>query len=155
MEATATISQYELERGKPVPRFKHGIVQGNLIVALAAYREKYSIVPEIDIELNGKPSVPDICIYHKRAVDWTAEEDPITEPPLIAVEIISQSQSIDELVRKGEGYLAAGVGAVWIVAPSLQTFFVMKANTKIEPYTRGTIKDDATGIEIRVDEIFQ
>jgi hypothetical protein len=50
MEATTVISQYELERGKPVPRFKHGIVQGNLIVALAAYREKYSIVPEIDID---------------------------------------------------------------------------------------------------------
>ncbi len=155
METTTTISPYELERGKPLPRFKHGIVQGNLIVALAAYREKYSIVSELDIELNGQPSVPDVCVYPKREVNWTAEEDPITEPPLIAVEILSQSQSIDELMRKAEAYLAAGVGAVWVVVPSAQTVFALKPNAKIEAYTKGIITDDATGIEVNVNEIFR
>lgn len=154
METTTAISQYELERGKPVPREKHSLVQLRLSMAFARH-EAYSVLPEIDVELNGKLSVPDICVYPKREVNWTAEENPITEPPLIVVEIISQSQSVDELIRKAEGYLAAGVGAAWVVVPSAQTIFVLKPNAKIEAYTKGVIKDDATGIEVNVDEIFR
>jgi Uma2 family endonuclease len=155
MESTTAISQYELERGKPVPRQKHAAVQGNLIMAFGSYRDKYSILPELDLELNGKPSVPDVCIYPKRPVDWSAEEAPVTEPPLIAIEIISQSQTVDELIRKAEGYLAAGVGAAWVVVPSAQTIFVLKPNAKIEPYAKGIITDDATGIEVNVEEVFR
>ncbi|MDW8466689.1 MAG: Uma2 family endonuclease [Chloroherpetonaceae bacterium] len=124
---TQTISQYELERGKPVPRFKHALVQGNLIAALSSHRDRYSILPELDLELNGKPFVPDICVYPKRTVNWTAEEGPMTEPPLLSIEIISQSQTIDELIRRAEAYLAAGTKAAWVVVPSAQTIFVLTA----------------------------
>lgn len=150
-----TLSQYELERGKPVPRFTHGLVQGNLIVALSPYRDHYSIVPELDIELNGKLFVPDICLYPKREVNWTADEGPLTEPPLLSIEILSPSQSIDEIIRRAETYLAAGTKAAWVVVPSAQTIFVLKPHAKIEAYTTGIITDDATGIEVNVEDIFR
>lgn len=36
------ISEYELERGKPVPTRKHGTVQANLLIALSRYYTKSS-----------------------------------------------------------------------------------------------------------------
>ncbi|MDW8466359.1 MAG: putative molybdenum carrier protein [Chloroherpetonaceae bacterium] len=35
-QATESLSDYELERGKPMPNFNHGYIQANLIVALRA-----------------------------------------------------------------------------------------------------------------------
>ncbi len=64
-------------------------------------------------------------------------------------------KTVDELIRKAEGYLAAGVGAAWVVVPSAQTIFVLKPNAKIEPYAKGIIRDDATGIEVNVEEVFR
>ncbi|MCS7012438.1 MAG: hypothetical protein NZM05_02230, partial [Chloroherpetonaceae bacterium] len=67
---TLTISQYELERGKPVPRLRHSILQHRLDVAFARYDAQFSILPEIDLELGGKLFVPDVCVYPKQQVSW-------------------------------------------------------------------------------------
>ncbi len=71
--------------------------------------------------------VPDVSVY-RRLKDVNALRDEVkgTEPPLLAVEILSPTQPLDDLVRKAEAYLAAGVGACWLVQPSLQTVTVFR-----------------------------
>jgi Uma2 family endonuclease len=153
---TTTISQYELERGKPVPRFKHSRVQSNLIVALSTHQNQYDVLPELDVVLNGKPFVPDICVYPKGTPNWTGEEEPFREPPLIAIEIISPSQSLEHLLTRASEYLTAGAGAAWVVVPAVQTVYVMNApNAKPRAFTDGTIKDERTGIEVNTKDVFR
>ncbi len=155
-EIVETVSQYELERGKPVPRERHSLVQANIIGQLYTYRSQYTVLSEIDIVADGKPYTPDICLYPKRPINWTTEvEQPITDPPLIAVEIMSQTQTVEQLMKKANAYLNAGAGAAWVVIPSLQTLTVMKRNAKPDTHTRGIVKDDATGVEVNLDEIFR
>ncbi len=149
-------SQYELERGKPVPRFKHSRVQANVIMALSAYRTQYDVLPELDIVLNGKPFVPDICVYPKGTPNWAGEEEPFREPPLIAIEIISPSQSIEHLLSRAKDYLAAGAGTAWIIVPAVQTLYVMhEPNDKPKPFIDGIVRDKKTGIEVNVPSLFQ
>jgi Uma2 family endonuclease len=155
MDSTHVVSQYELERGKPVPRLKHGIVQANLVALLYRYVKQFDIISELDINVNGKSYTPDVCVYPKFPRDWTAEEEPIAAAPLIAIEITSQSQSLDALIQKADVYLRAGTPTVWLVIPSLQTIFVLLPTTKPIAYTHGLLKDDATGIEISVDDVFR
>jgi Uma2 family endonuclease len=117
---TEALSDYEKERGKPLPSFSHGTIQADLIIALGEHRSEFSIVSELSLELpveskggeaNGNAGsgdraamvratrrttalrvTPDISVYRKKEVDWTHDVVRMTEPPLLAVEIVSPTQ---------------------------------------------------------------
>jgi|GEM_PF-3389664 len=51
--AEKQLSEYEIERGKPVPSLNHGIIQSNLcFTILAKYRAEYSVISELSVELD-------------------------------------------------------------------------------------------------------
>ena len=53
MQKVIKISQYELERGKPIPSKLHGYVQSKLISNLdKLYGDKYSLFSELSLQLN-------------------------------------------------------------------------------------------------------
>ncbi|MEQ1743781.1 MAG: hypothetical protein ABMA02_00005 [Saprospiraceae bacterium] len=54
-----TRSDYEIERGKPMPSFNHGTIQANLLVALInRFRVKFRFTSETSLDLAGWPSTP-------------------------------------------------------------------------------------------------
>ena len=56
--------QYKRQRGKPMPSRNHAKLQRRIADALhALYGEKYDILPEFEMELLQKPSVPDISVF--------------------------------------------------------------------------------------------
>ena len=67
MSVVESLSEYELERGKPMPSLLHSVLQSNLIRLLsAAYHQNYLVLPKLSITTpDGKPLVPDIAIYSK------------------------------------------------------------------------------------------
>ena len=155
MEAVA-LSEYELERGKPVPSRNHSLVQSYMTVALMRYDDKLSILPEFSLELDGRPFVPDISVF-RRLQEVNALHDEIkgTEPPLLAVEILSPTQPLDDLVQKTNAYLEAGVQSCWIVQPSLQTITVFLPGQKPLTHTDGEVNDQATGITVKLEDVFR
>ena len=77
---TALAIEYEKQRGKPLPSKNHGIVQSNLIIALGPFRDEFTIVSELSLELEGRPLVPDISVFPKLPVDWHNDEATLTDP---------------------------------------------------------------------------
>ncbi|MCP4656593.1 MAG: hypothetical protein GY856_14365 [bacterium] len=69
MQVAQEISEYELERGEPLPSKNHGIVQLNVSLAFGRYAKKYSFIPELSLELDGESLVPDISVFPKLEVD--------------------------------------------------------------------------------------
>ena len=155
MEAVQTLSEYELERGKPMPSKNHAMAQYNLLLAFSRYKDDYSILPELTLELDGQPYTPDIAVYPKLETDWQHDEIRVSEPPLLTIEILSPKQTMDELMRKAEAYLAAGVKSCWIVQPMIESLSVLQAGRKPQTFTRGEVADTATGISITLEEIFR
>jgi len=155
MEAVQSLSDYELERGKPMPSWNHGLVQIYLGAALLRYDEKYSILSELTLELAGTQYTPDISVYSKLPTDWQHDEVRKTDPPLMVVEILSPKQSLDELVRKADAYFEAGVRSCWIVQPSLEAIAVLEPGEKPRLYSSGEVRDPATDVSVRVEEIFK
>lgn len=105
------LTQYEIERNKPVPSLNHSLVQGNLLVAVN-YRchKQYTILSEIDLIMPEKPNaVPDIAIYPKLQIDFLEDKTAMSQLPLTTIEILSPSQTEGELVAKAQRYFAAGV----------------------------------------------
>lgn len=152
------LSEYELERGKPMPTYNHAVVQGNLLFLLkAGYRKTYTILPEINITMPDRPdTVPDLAIYPKLPVDFLHDVQSMTQMPLTVVEIISPSQSNDEILAKFERYFAAGVQSCWLVIPGFQSISVYAAPGQYQFFNRGTmLTDPATGIELIIDDVFE
>ena len=115
-----TLSDYELERGKPMPSLLHAVVQSNLIILLnATYGETYHVLPELTIITpDNKPLVPDIAIYPKFKIDWQNDVLRQEDSPLATVEILSPKQNLSDLNAKAQQYFDMGVSSCWIVLPS-------------------------------------
>lgn len=151
------LSQYEIERNKPMPSKNHSIVQGNLITELnVRYRKTYSFFSELDIVMPEKPNcVPDIAIYPKLKIDFLDDVIGMTEMPLTAIDIVSSTQSDYEIVRKINRYFQAGVKSCWLVNPPLQAISVYSEIGKYTFFNADmTLSDPVTGIELPLTDIF-
>ncbi len=151
------LTQYEIERNKPMPSKNHSIVQGNLITALnIQFRKTHSFFSELDIIMPQKPNcVPDVAIYPKLKIDFLDDVIGMTEMPLTAIEIVSSSQSDYEIVRKINRYFQAGVKSCWLVNPPLQAISVYSEIGKYTFFNTDMIlTDPVTGIELLLSEVF-
>ena len=157
MQKVVEVSQYELERGKPMPSRLHSRVQTNLLVQITnGYGEQYDLLSELSLELNDWESVPDIAIYPKTEFDYSADEVRVTTPPLCAIEILSPSQSLNELVSKAGSYFMHGVTSCWLVFPALKNIYVFSDPQNYQIFRADqTLNDPALGISLELSQIFK
>ncbi len=151
------ISQYEIERGKPMPSLVHSIVQSNLVRGLGnRYEEKYRFLSELSLELEGWKSVPDIAIYTMFEWDFRHDEIRKTEPPLGAIEILSATQGILELSDKANQYFEYGVKSCWIIIPQFKTVYVFSSADHYDTFVGDDLlKDTVLGVELPLGEVFR
>lgn len=157
LEAQRTLSQYELERGKPMPSKNHSKIEARLSFALISrYDEKYDILSEISLDLTSGKANPDLAIYPISQDDWERDEVKMTTPPITTIEILSPTQPLNDLVEKiRDIYFPAGVKSSWIIIPPLKTVHIFYPDSPTETFTTGVIHDKATGVELRLEEIFK
>ncbi|WP_460907764.1 Uma2 family endonuclease [Spirosoma areae] len=87
--------------------------------------------------------------------DSRHDEIRMTELPLTAMEILSPTQSVEELVAKFDVYFGAGVHSDWLVQPSLQTIFLLTPDQKISVFHDASLIDPTNGIELNLSDVFQ
>lgn len=157
METLQThLSDYELERGKPMPSLNHSIVQQNIGSGLwNRLRQTHTITSELNLELNGKKMVPDLAIFPKLTPDMQYDVLWVQDFPLTTIEILSPKQDLDSLLEKARLFLAAGVKSCWIVLPAVGTLAVFTGPTTYRSFTNGSaVVDEVLGVEIPLVDIF-
>jgi Uma2 family endonuclease len=149
--------QYKRQRGKPMPSRNHAKIQRRIADDLhAQYGKKYDILPEFEIELLNKVSVPDISVFPFKPSDWENDEIRAKEPPVLAVEILSPKQILGDVLKKiRSNYFPEGIKSVWVVLPASKTITVMLSDGKIQNFNEGVLKDDITGFEADLSRIFE
>ena len=148
-------TEYELERGKPMPSLNHSILQSRLTICLGRFSQ-YDIPTELSLDLPHGKAAPDLCILQASGHDWFNDQIKYKEIPLLTIEILSPTQSVDELKDKiFDIYFPSGVKSCWIVVPTLKMIAVFIPNQGVRNYIGGLIKDDDLGIEIDMKEIFR
>jgi Uma2 family endonuclease len=154
---TDEVSNYELERNKPMPSFNHGTIQANLIFEIKLkYKDKYQVVSELSLDLSDWSSVPDISIYPKREMDLQNDVITMNEPPLGVIEILSPSQKLYDLTAKANGYFQHGVKSCWIVLPSLANIYVFSKPAEYEIFRANeTLQDEVLDISFPLGEVFK
>jgi Uma2 family endonuclease len=154
LEFDEEISDYERERGKPMPSFDHSEAQLHLIAQILQYSD-YKPLPELNLDLGGVKSVPDIAVYEKKIAHTLKGMIWITVPPLLAIEILSPNQGLKSVFDKVIEYLHHGVEESWVVIPEIQSITVCKQDGSQKTFVDGTVTHTSTGITINISQIFQ
>ncbi len=151
------LSDYELQRGKPMPNTIHGAIQANLIFELTSrYRQSYRILSEVTLATEPDGSTPDVLLYPSFPLDYlSVPAAKRSDAPLLCIEIQSPSQSMESMIEKTILYFAFGVQSCWIVVPSLQAVLVYSRPGQYHFFHgEDTLRDPGAGIELPLPGIF-
>lgn len=156
---TAIVAQsdYEIERGKPMPSRNHAYIQSRIIKLLdRKYGDQLEVLSELSLSLEDKDQVPDIVIYKNFDFRPGNDEIKVTEMPLVVVEILSPKQNLTDLIAKSYRYFEAGIKSYWLVLPDLRSIYVFSAPNEYEVFAKkGTLRDEKLDIELQVEDIFK
>src|SRR5580700_8408348 len=108
---------------------KHNRILGRLFKLLDSFAEARDLgaaLLETDLAVRANTRLrPDMGFFSAetwRTVD--VKRVPVVQPPDIAVEIISPSETMTTIHRKIDAYLKWGVQEVWLIDPDVRTLFV-------------------------------
>ena len=81
----------------------------------------------------------------------------MSEMPLLAIEIISPSQSIDNLLAKFDAYFELGIKSCWLVMPSVDIVDIYSQPDKHKTFDMNDteIIDDVMDIRLPIQKIFE
>jgi Uma2 family endonuclease len=140
----------------PLLSVNHSRTVQRISTYLERYDDLYDILPELEMKLNGKPVKPDVSVYPNLPEDWDTDVIFITEPPIVAVEVLSPKQAMSDITDKINNiYFPGGVKSVWIIVPLLQTITIRTPDGKKMTFSEGIIKDPVTNIEMPFEQIFR
>jgi Uma2 family endonuclease len=148
---------YELERNKPMPSKNHGKLQMRIgFEMMSKYRNRFDIISEPTLQIPERPRVPDLAFFKVEKSDWFDDETKITDVPEGVIEILSPSQSEQELANKFPPYFALGIKTVWLVVPIFQTIYVFDAPRSYQTFTIANpiLKDTVLDVELDLNKIF-
>jgi Uma2 family endonuclease len=119
--------------------------------------DDHTVFSELSLDLNGWRTTPDISVFPKVELDFENDRPRMTEPPLLAVEIQSPTQSTEALVQKARKLLAAGVRSVWLVQPAVQTVTRYAAGEPphVTAHDDGPLGDPVTGFTLDLAALFR
>ena len=109
--------------------------------------EKVEPLPELTLDIaNGL--TPDISIFPKEQIhpNFFRDVSKFQQMPVLAIEVISSSQTIEELLGKAAQLIQAGVKAVWTIEPHSRSVFVTTSSEE-KLFHDGIVENE----EIQVD----
>jgi Uma2 family endonuclease len=120
---------YELDEGEllmePSPAIRHNLVRQRIALKLMQFVESGRlgiVLEEMDFRLSPdtvrNPDVAFISSSHAENLD--VDRSPVDGAPVLAIEVISPSNTAQDMVKKTQQYLNAGSQIVWIIYPSLR-----------------------------------
>jgi Uma2 family endonuclease len=109
-----------------------------------------SVFPELRVQVSPtRFRVPDLTVLRADAPD----EQIITHPPLIVIEILSPSDSLLGMREKIEDYLAFGIPNIWIVDPTDRMGYICRSGIFREWQPASTLAVAGTSIALDLTQL--
>jgi Uma2 family endonuclease len=87
----------------------------------------------LSLDIDGKKYRPDICLYPNRKANYWHDIVKMKEMPLLAIEILSINQIIQEVTDKFEVYFKAGIKSCGLVMPVPSSISIFKDTDNKKP----------------------
>ena len=134
------------KQDEEMPSLNHSYICLQILRQLL-HNEKVEPLPELTLDIaNGL--TPDISIFPKEQIhpNFFRDVSKFQQMPVLAIEVISSSQTIEELLEKAAQLIQAGVKAVWTIEPHSRSVFVTTSSEE-KLFHDGIVEDE----EIQVD----
>jgi len=156
MQTIPVLANDEIQEDRPMPSLNHSHVARNLTVVLDQFKDRFLVLPQLSVNLNGWSTVPDLALYKAGtlAPKWMSDEESVSEPPLLVIEILSPKQNLQPLVDKVRDYLSHGVKSCWVVIPTTKTISIFPASGGSRTFVEGIVRDDSLDLEIPLSQMF-
>lgn len=93
---------------------RHGILQSEAVYLLRSHLPEGTVITECSIQTSDGVKVADVAWASDAFMARNGDVTPYPEAPEICIEIVSPSNSREEMIQKVELYLAKGAQEVWI-----------------------------------------
>ncbi len=139
-----------------MPSRNHARIAQNLGALLQAFRPRYETYQQLSLDLDGWPTIPDICTYPTGTLskDWANDEDVCGVPPSLVIEILSPKQNLQPLLDKVRNYLARGVKSCWVVVPGTGTVSIFPASGGSRSFVEADVVDVVLDLRLPVSAVF-
>ncbi len=134
-----------------MPTLNHSYICSQIMRQLLP-NERIEVLPELTLAV-GSGLTPDISVYLKEEIkpDFWNDITRFDKSPLIAIEIISPSQNIQDLLEKAKILANSGAKAVWTVEPFSHSIWV---TTEKETQLFHNTRIESEGIAVDFQKIF-
>jgi Uma2 family endonuclease len=108
---------------RAMPDNTHSLIQFLILMAIGRLIQSHPLFPRPELRLRLAPDVyriPDISVFAGEAPKQSVP----SEPPLLAIEILSKDDRHHNLMEKLEEYRVWGVPNIWVVDPLAKRFSV-------------------------------
>ena len=148
LENTEAITHAQMAE---MPSLNHSYICAQLMRQLLQ-DENIQPLPELTLDIeNGL--TPDISIFPKDQIypDFFEDTFKVKQLPILAIEVISPSQSIQAILEKAELLVKAGVRTVWVVEPYGRSLFIISNEGK-QLFHEETVESE--GIKVNFAKVF-
>jgi Uma2 family endonuclease len=131
---------------------EHSIIQRYLTVLFAIKRAEWGVEVFPELRTQTKPTnfrVPDVLVMRA----GKKFERYVTEPPLIAIEILSPEDTLRVMQGKAAEYRSFGVENIWIIDPEPRIAYIYTSAGLEEVHT-GKLTVPETSIRVVLSELF-
>jgi Uma2 family endonuclease len=134
-----------------MPSFNHSYLCWQISQQLSENKE-IAPLPELTLNIE-KGVIPDISVFYREKIrpDFLHDILKFDQMPILAIEVISASQNIQDLIEKARILVSNGVKAVWTVEPFTNTVFV---TTKGGEKRFHNTEVESEGIKVDFKQIF-
>ncbi len=129
----------------------HGLIQTRFAHFFLGLYKQTGLLPITELRMRVRENqyrVPDIVVTRGKP-----DEQILTKPPLLCIEIISPEDRLSRLNVRIQEYLEFGVPVVWVVDPTEKLVWIYRRNG-MEQASGESIKLDGTSLEVPFSEIF-
>jgi Uma2 family endonuclease len=129
----------------------HAWIQGRLIAYFSnQFRESGLVaIPELRVQVRAtRYRIPDLVVTPGKP-----NEQVLTHPPLLCIEILSKDDTISKMNERIRDYLEFGVPAVWVVDPREKRIWIYRSDG-LEEAAGNAVTVDGTDITIPFSAIF-
>jgi Uma2 family endonuclease len=143
--------ELEPEKVEEMPSFNHSYLCWQISQKLA---QNDAIAPLPELTLNiGNGITPDISVFPKEIIkpNFLRDIPKFPQMPMLAIEVVSASQNIQDLLEKAQLLVENGVKAVWTIEPFGNTVFVTTKEGE-KRYHNQVVESE--GIKVDFREVF-
>ena len=130
---------------------KHSKVQGWLIgILLQRVPAGVDVLPEMRVQITPtRFRIPDVCLAEQ------SDEQILTKPPLLCVEILSPEDRMSRVQVRIRDYFAMGVPCAWVLDPETQQAYTATPAEGLREVKSGTLSLVNPALEVSLAELFR